>query len=62
MFYVLSEYSVENNFQDGRGKKGGWEIRQEIIMEAQARDGGDLDEILAVDSHRWLEHILYRRC
>ena len=51
MLYVLSEDSVENNSQDGQGKKGGWETRQEIIMEAQARDGGDLDEILAVDRH-----------
>ena len=30
MFYVLSEYSVENNFQGGQGKKGVWELAGEI--------------------------------
>lgn len=38
MLYVLSEYSVENNFQDGQGKKGAgksdrlWRLRQEMVV------------------------------
>ena len=38
MLYVLSEYSVENNFQDGQGKRGAgesdrlWRLRQEMVV------------------------------